>query len=214
MRVRGSCGDLGVTLGRIRGAGGIEWWIGVNYAKVQNLKVFVRRIKGAKNQESQYRMTDPFLLLMHLTKFQVEFSYGQFLVYDTEVKFPGNAWTDRHFDQGFARRKSSVNFRTLFQFGWANIDVFRNEFIHNENYEWIISVPFEVISGELMWKGRRVARSALFHFIQANTDSPHPSPQMNPVRCRSPFFSQCSKVKTIRAKLSKPMNVCPHISLY
>jgi hypothetical protein len=82
----------------------------------------------------------------------MDFSYGQFMVFDQAVHLPGTEWSDRHFSQGFTRQKQNVSFRTLLDHGPADLRVFTvalNE-PPDEAYERIIRVPFETASGTVL----------------------------------------------------------------
>jgi hypothetical protein len=81
------------------------------------------------------------------------FSYGQFLVYDRDVKAPGCRWTDEHTSQGFARRESTVCFRTLLEFGYADVSYCEGPFQPEVEYERVIAVPFFVSSGTVVIDG-------------------------------------------------------------
>ncbi len=50
------------------------------------------------------------------------YTYGQILIFDSRV-LPGNEWTEKHEDQGFARRSVSVSFSTMNESGQAVISV-------------------------------------------------------------------------------------------
>ena len=77
------------------------------------------------------------------------FSYGQFFVYDKSVHMPACDWTDAHSDQGFARRRCTVAFGTLLEFGDADIKIHRGPYQHRGRYERVIAVPFLVASGRV-----------------------------------------------------------------
>jgi Competence protein J (ComJ) len=81
------------------------------------------------------------------------FSYSQFLVYDASVQVPFCECTAAHFDQGFARRESTVNFRTLLQFGQADLSVNLGPYGADVEYTRVIAVPFVVTSGRVFVKG-------------------------------------------------------------
>src|SRR5262249_15133704 len=81
------------------------------------------------------------------------FSYGQFMVYDASVQLPGCAWTEAHTAQGFARRDSAVNFRTLLEFGLAKTTVSLGEVRLQEDHVRAIAVPFLVTSGTVIVDG-------------------------------------------------------------
>jgi hypothetical protein len=90
---------------------------------------------------------------MLISEFQIEFSYHIFLIYDSDVDLPGNEWTETNSNQGFARRASSVNFGTLFQFGYAQVQVFKNDYLPNKDDERVIKVPFYSPSGKVIIEG-------------------------------------------------------------
>jgi hypothetical protein len=81
------------------------------------------------------------------------FSYSQFFVYDQSVKVPECDWTARHFNQGFARRESSVSFGTLLEFGRAELSVRLGAFKESRDYQRVIAVPFLVTSGRIVVGG-------------------------------------------------------------
>ncbi|MEP6849365.1 MAG: competence protein ComJ [Acidobacteriota bacterium] len=90
---------------------------------------------------------------MLISEFEVEFSYISFSVYDSNVNLPGNESTDDHFNQGFARRDSSVNFRALLEFGLATVHVFDDDYKFEEADERVIKVPFYCPSGKVFVDG-------------------------------------------------------------
>lgn len=90
---------------------------------------------------------------MLIAKFKLEFSYNQFTVYDADVQLPGHAWTEKHSNQGFARRDSSVSFGTLLQFGCAKVFVFNDKYVQNISDERVIEVPFYCKSGRVFIEG-------------------------------------------------------------
>jgi hypothetical protein len=81
------------------------------------------------------------------------FSYGQFHVYDSSVKAPGCIWCAEHFAQGFARRESTVCFRTLLEYGFADVYCKDIAFLQTGKYERAIGVPFLVTSGRVIIDG-------------------------------------------------------------
>ena len=81
------------------------------------------------------------------------FSYGQFMVYDQSVAAPGCLWTASHTAQGFARRESTVCFRTLFECGYADVTSELGSFVNAEIYERVIAVPFLVVTGTVVIDG-------------------------------------------------------------
>jgi hypothetical protein len=83
----------------------------------------------------------------------LNFSYGQFFVYDRFVRFPGCIWTERHYAQGFARRESSVCIGTLLEYGLGEIRFQLQEYSPDEAFERVIAVPFRVITGSIVVAG-------------------------------------------------------------
>ena len=83
---------------------------------------------------------------MLISSFQIYFSYSQFVIFDEASKNVGLDWSDRHFSQGFARTDSAVSFRTLFQFGSADVKIFYAVFKRQGDEERVISVPFHSMS--------------------------------------------------------------------
>ncbi len=90
---------------------------------------------------------------MLISEFKLYFSYGQFMVYDESVSLPGCDWTPTHTDQGFARRESTVCFRTLLEFGNALVRVYRGPYIKSEDDERVITVPFNSPTGKVLIEG-------------------------------------------------------------
>lgn len=84
---------------------------------------------------------------------RIYFSYGQFQVFDSSVRLPGCAWTEGHYRQGFARRQANVCFGTLLEFGHGDLSVFLSPYRDRVDYERVIEVPFEVLSGEVVVGG-------------------------------------------------------------
>jgi hypothetical protein len=93
-------------------------------------------------------MTDKDLLLPKLY-----FSYGQFMVFDQNVKLPGCDWTDGHFAQGFARRPSTACFRTVGESGQADVKASTASYVSKDEYVRVIAVPFAVESGVVLVEG-------------------------------------------------------------
>jgi hypothetical protein len=81
------------------------------------------------------------------------FSYSQFMVYDASESLPGCAWTEAHTNQGFARRPSAVCFRTLLEFGHADVSLQLTRFVHDARHRRVIAVPFTVVSGKVIVDG-------------------------------------------------------------
>jgi hypothetical protein len=79
----------------------------------------------------------------------IYFSYNQMLVYDSSEKLPACAWTQSHFEQGFARRSNTVCIGTPLEFGRAIVRVFIGKFNDGGGYTRAIEVPFEVSSGQI-----------------------------------------------------------------
>jgi hypothetical protein len=90
---------------------------------------------------------------MDLARFEIYFSYSQFMVYDGSVRLPGCAWTPAHTKQGFARQASTVNFRSLLEFGDARVRVSLGEAEGFEHCDRVIAVPFEVNAGFVLVEG-------------------------------------------------------------
>ena len=88
-----------------------------------------------------------------LYNFKIYFSYGQFIVYDISVSLPACDWSAEHTNQGFARQESNASFRTIENFGQANVSVYLNEFILKEEFQRVISVPFYSSTGKIKVEG-------------------------------------------------------------
>ncbi len=83
----------------------------------------------------------------------IYFSYSQFQVFDSSVKLPGCAWTDGHYQQGFARREQNVSFGTPLEFGHGDVAVHLGPYRGKDDHERVIEVPIEVSSGEVVIGG-------------------------------------------------------------
>lgn len=81
------------------------------------------------------------------------FSYSQFFVYDGSVQMPACDWTKAHSDQGFARREGTVAFGTLLEFGRARVVVAVTPYQPRDEYERVIAVPFDSVSGKVIVDG-------------------------------------------------------------
>ncbi len=98
------------------------------------------------------------------------FSFSQFMVFDKSVTLPGCAWTEAHFRQGFARRSCNVNFGTLMESGYAELNIYAGPYEYRSNYRRVIEVPILVSSGEVAIEGpeevgvRRLLRIANGHY--------------------------------------------------
>ena len=90
---------------------------------------------------------------MVIAKFVTEYSYNQLVVYDSWVDLPGNDWSETHFNQGFSRTASSVSFRTLLDFGCAQVQVFDEQYETDESDVRVIEVPFFTGSGKVFVEG-------------------------------------------------------------
>lgn len=85
---------------------------------------------------------------------ELYFSYNQFMVYDKTTEYPACAWTQGHYDQGFARRASTVCFGTLLEFGAARITAYlASPPSRCDEYERVIAVPLSVPSGAVALEG-------------------------------------------------------------
>ncbi len=75
--------------------------------------------------------------------FDLNISYQQIVVFDSNLKNPFNEWRDEHLAQGFAWRPGSVSFATLHQDGTAHINVRqKNGYSHRSDAARVIAVPF------------------------------------------------------------------------
>lgn len=86
-------------------------------------------------------------------KFEIVFSYNQFLVFDKSVPMPGCIWTDSHVKQGFARRDSMVCFGTILEFGKAFLNVYFEPYKESKNHQRVITTPFSSPSGVVLIEG-------------------------------------------------------------
>lgn len=81
------------------------------------------------------------------------FSHSQFFLFDNSLESPACDWTEEHSRQGFARRSSSIAVGTLLEFGSAIVNVEFGAPDSFKDYERVIAVPFEMVSGELSING-------------------------------------------------------------
>ncbi|MGA2663180.1 MAG: competence protein ComJ [Verrucomicrobiota bacterium] len=81
------------------------------------------------------------------------FSYNQFLVYDASVRLPACDWTEAHFGQGFAKRKSTVCFGSILEFGYAHVTAVLGRYRAEMGYDRVIAVPFFAASGVVIVEG-------------------------------------------------------------
>ncbi len=94
-------------------------------------------------------MRSPQLLLQG----RVEYSYGQVMVFDSQEREPGSAWTDTHVAQGFVRRATTVAFVTLDNYGLAPLRVFAGVPRRLDAYARVVSVCVDCSSGLLSVEG-------------------------------------------------------------
>jgi hypothetical protein len=94
---------------------------------------------------------------------RIYFSHGMFFLYDSSERAPGNAWTDEHSSQGFARRPTAANIGTLVEDGCFDVEVGSPELL--ERCERVVVVSIRSDSGtisisgtdpedHIVWKGR------------------------------------------------------------
>jgi len=83
----------------------------------------------------------------------MQYSYGQFLVYDQYESEPGSLWSDQHIAQGFVRRRRALGVSTLTQHGKATVRTFLGSPDGLNGYDRVISVPIELASGILCIEG-------------------------------------------------------------
>jgi hypothetical protein len=69
------------------------------------------------------------------------------MIFDDVVELPGCLWTQRHSDQGFARRPSAACFATLIESGLASLCIQTGAFTPPAQMDRAIAVPFTVESG-------------------------------------------------------------------
>lgn len=84
---------------------------------------------------------------------EIYFSYGQFMVFDKSIKLPGCAWTEQHYQQGFARREMNVCFGTLLEFGRGDVSIHLGSYKNLADHQRAIEVPINVPSGEIVIAG-------------------------------------------------------------
>jgi hypothetical protein len=87
---------------------------------------------------------------MILASKQIYFS-GSVVVYDSVRPLPQPVLgTEAHARQGFSRLPDQVLFRTIAEFGHANVTVSVGPFADRETYERVIEVPFHASSGRVL----------------------------------------------------------------
>jgi hypothetical protein len=77
----------------------------------------------------------------------IYFSYGQFFVLDRQHDLINCVWTSSHGKQGFARLQSEVCFATVLEFGDARVSILFEAYRPLNDYDRVIAVPFESVSG-------------------------------------------------------------------
>lgn len=83
-----------------------------------------------------------------MATFGLEVAYEQIAVFQSGLNNPFNDWTERHSEQGFAWRPSSVSFRTLDVDGPISVSVVRTTaFQPSPSALRIIQVPLRVLKG-------------------------------------------------------------------
>jgi hypothetical protein len=75
------------------------------------------------------------------------------MVYDASISLPGCGWTALHTRQGFARRGSTVNFRTLLEFGDARVSVYSGPYAPEGYYDRVVAVRFHSVRGQVLIEG-------------------------------------------------------------
>jgi hypothetical protein len=90
-------------------------------------------------------------------------SHNFFFLFDSQELSAGNDWTDEHFSQGFARRPSAANIRTLIEYGRLDVEVGSPELL--DKCERVVAISIRSDSGGIsisgvggedlvVWKGR------------------------------------------------------------
>lgn len=94
---------------------------------------------------------------------RIYFSHGMVFLYDSAERAPGNAWTDEHASQGFARRPTAANVATLVEDGCVDVEECSPELL--DKCKRIVAVSIRSDSGAIamsgvdpednvVWKGR------------------------------------------------------------
>ncbi|MFU8828805.1 MAG: competence protein ComJ [Phycisphaerales bacterium] len=81
------------------------------------------------------------------------FSYSFFLVYDSGDVNPVFDWQDVHVAQGFARSQTSACFRSMLEFGDAEVDVVIGAYESRSDHVRVIEVPLKIDSGVVAVEG-------------------------------------------------------------
>lgn len=81
-----------------------------------------------------------------MTRFQLDLSYAQLAVFNSDLPDPFNDWTEYHVAQGFAWRMGSVSFRSMVEAGMHDITVgvVERQGLLDTNAVRAIEVPFKV----------------------------------------------------------------------
>lgn len=87
-----------------------------------------------------------------LASFVAYISYSQIMIYDSSVSLPGCAWTERHTQQGFARRSKNACVRTMLEYGFADVAVRPGPYVAGQ-YQRVIQFPLELPSGIMVIDG-------------------------------------------------------------
>ena len=82
---------------------------------------------------------------------RIYFSHGMFFLYDASERAPGNAWTDEHASQGFARRPTAANIGTVIEDGWLDVEVGSPELL--DECERVVAVSIRSDSGAISISG-------------------------------------------------------------
>ncbi len=96
-------------------------------------------------------------------KTRIYFSHGMVFVYDSAERAPGNAWTEEHSSQGFARRPTAANVATLIEDGCVDVEIGSPELL--DKSERVVALSIRSDSGAIamsgtdpkdyvLWKGR------------------------------------------------------------
>ena len=90
---------------------------------------------------------------------RMDYAYGQFMVFDRDVKLPGCEWTDDHHAQGFARRASAACIRTLRESGRARVRFAASAYEAKPEHVRVLAMPFLVTSGIVVVEGPEETRT-------------------------------------------------------
>lgn len=84
-------------------------------------------------------------------KARIYFSHGMVFLYDSTEPVPGNAWTDDHASQGFARRPTAANVGTLIEDGCVSVDEGSSELL--DKCVRVVAVSIRSDSGTIAMSG-------------------------------------------------------------